>query len=225
MILRLILALAGANIALAQNAAVGVRVYDYANLEPWSLRHFLSLTQKILAATGMSVQVKLYRGKGALSSEAVEGIVAQPLIVRILADDNEAKGHSRGPALGRSYAGRDGGALASIFLVPVRDQAAAACIPWEVILSHAAAHEIGHLLLGADAHTSRGVMKANWDRSDYQDMFQHRCHFTREQALTLAGRYGSPPTLTASVGHERDISSPQRRRERREKQQEHSLHC
>jgi hypothetical protein len=202
MILRLILALVGATIAFAQNAAVGVQVYDYTNLEPNVLRHFLASTQNILAGTGMSVQVELYRGKGALSREPAEEIVVQSLIVRILANDAEAKSHSRGTALGRSYAGNDGGSIASIFLAPVRDQAAAANVPWDMVLSYAAAHEVGHLLLGVQAHTPRGVMKAHWDRSDYLDMFQNRCHFTRTQAAALAGRYGSPVTLSASLGQE-----------------------
>jgi hypothetical protein len=204
MIPRLILALAGVNIAFAQNAAVGVQVYDYADLEPNVLRHFLALTQNILAGTRMSIQVKLCRGKGALCPQAVQGIAAQPLIVRILAEDTEAKGHSREGALGRSYIGPDGGSLASIFLAAVRDQAAAANVPCGLVLSYAAAHEIGHLLLGAQAHALRGVMKAHWDPSDYVDMFQNRCHFTREQAATLAGLSGNPVTLTASVSQEEE---------------------
>jgi hypothetical protein len=65
-------------------------------------------------------------------------------------------------------------------------------VPWVGVLAHAAAHEVGHLLLGTQAHTSEGLMKANWVRSDFMAMDQDRCHFTVEQARMLANRYGTP---------------------------------
>ena len=43
------------------------------------------------------------------------------------------------------------------------------------------------MILGGDAHTPRGLMKANWDRTDYQSMNQNDCRFTAEQVRRLAG--------------------------------------
>jgi hypothetical protein len=113
------------------------------------------------------------------------------LMITILAGEPTHTSNSRRPALGQSSADCNGGTFASVFLAPIREQADAVNIPWVVILSHATAHEVGHLLLGAQAHTSRGLMKANWERSDYVAMYQKRCHFTREQAMMLARRYGN----------------------------------
>jgi hypothetical protein len=36
------------------------------------------------------------------------------------------------------------------------------------ILGHAIAHEIGHVLLGSNEHSSVGLMRARWDKADWQ---------------------------------------------------------
>ncbi len=59
------------------------------------------------------------------------------------------------------------------------------------MLAYAAAHEVGHLLLGEQAHTPRGLMKATWDTHDFQAMAQNGFHLSPEQARELASRYGT----------------------------------
>ena len=55
-----------------------------------------------------------------------------------------------------------GGALATIFMDRVLWLADAAKIEVGPLLGRAMAHEIGHLLLGANAHTDVGLMRAVW---------------------------------------------------------------
>jgi hypothetical protein len=98
--------------------------------------------------------------------------------------------------LGQSFADNKGGTYASVFLASVQDQAAEANVPWITVLAYAAVHEIGHLLLGNQTHTLRGLMKANWGREDYAGMDQNRCHFSSEQILQLTLRYGARPGWT-----------------------------
>jgi hypothetical protein len=38
------------------------------------------------------------------------------------------------------------------------------------LLGHVMAHEIGHVLEGADHHSGEGVMKARWETADFQKM-------------------------------------------------------
>ena len=185
------LAVAGSpNANSAKAATLQVQIYDYADLEPQTLRQFLSRTERILANTGMSVQLSLCRGSIAVSCENQTGSI-DSLLVRIVAGAAKTTKNANRPALGQSFADQNGGSHATVFVRPVQDQAAASNVPWVVVLAHAVAHEVGHLLLGAQAHTSRGLMKANWDRSDYKAMDQNQCHFTPEQARMLASRYGS----------------------------------
>jgi hypothetical protein len=179
-----------------QTSSVRVQVYDYANLETATLNHFLSLTKDILSNTGISVRVNLCQGNGAMPCKSAVD-ARRTLMITILAGDAKHMSNSRGRALGQSSADRNGGTFGSVFLAPIRDEAGAADIPWVIVLSYATAHEVGHLLLGTQAHTSRGLMKANWDRGDYMDMFQKRCHFTQEQALLMVRRYGNDATRSS----------------------------
>ena len=50
------------------------------------------------------------------------------------------------------------------------------------LLGHVIAHEMGQLLLPYDSHSSRGVMRAEWDRAQFEDMAKELLRFTPEQA-------------------------------------------
>ena len=62
-----------------------------------------------------------------------------------------------------------------------------------VVLAHAMAHEIGHLLL-PHGHSASGLMRANWDDADLRRALHRQLNFTPQQAesirvrlLTLSG--------------------------------------
>ena len=153
------------------------------------MRCIVTTAQQILARTGMSVQVGLYRGNGAVSCDNQAG-ERQPLVVRIIPGGAKTMSNVRSERLGQSYVEHDGGIVASVFLAGARKQAAAANVPWITVLSYAAAHEVGHLLLGDRAHASRGVMRAQWNRNDYMAMSQNQFDFSSEQSKILARRCG-----------------------------------
>jgi len=48
------------------------------------------------------------------------------------------------------------------------------------LLAHVLVHEVTHILQGIHRHSGRGVMKANWDGSDYQAMRWKPLSFTPE---------------------------------------------
>jgi hypothetical protein len=189
-ILLLFLALAGnAKTLTAQSSAVQVEVYDYADLKPESLHKVVTLTQQILAGAGLSVQVQLCRGSLAVSCEGLSGST-RSLVVRVAAGGSKTMDSALRAPLGQSIADHQGGTYASIFMERIQDAAAEANVPWNTVLAYAVAHEVGHLLLGSDAHTPRGVMKGNWGRKDYEAMNQNQFHFIEGQAHLLASRFG-----------------------------------
>lgn len=71
-------------------------------------------------------------------------------------------------ALGISYLSADGsGCYSEVFVEPVEElQKKEFLIGTAPLLGQAMAHEIGHLLLGANAHSARGIMRALWQRGD-----------------------------------------------------------
>jgi hypothetical protein len=198
-ILFLLLALAGnVNTLLAEAPALQVQVYDYADLEPGPLHKAVALTQEILTSAGVSVQVKICRGSSAVSCDAGVGS-ARYLVIRIVAGGTKMNDSVVHPHMGQSVADQKGGTYSSIFLERVQDAAAEANVPWDTVLAYAAAHEVGHLLLGSEAHTARGLMKACWGRDDYEAMNQHQFHFIDQQAHLLANRYGRSPSTNPAV--------------------------
>jgi hypothetical protein len=101
--------------------------------------------------------------------------------------------------LGQSIVTHDGGTYASVFLELAEEKAAETNLPRILVLSYAAAHEVGHLLLGKEAHTLQGLMKADWEKEDFRAIGQNRFHFSPEQARELKRRYGAGRSTGAAV--------------------------
>jgi hypothetical protein len=53
------------------------------------------------------------------------------------------------------------------------------------VLGHVMAHEIGHLLLGTNAHSSMGIMRPKWQSQELRSLQMGRLLFTSEQALAM----------------------------------------
>ena len=49
------------------------------------------------------------------------------------------------------------------------------------VLGSAMAHELGHILLGAGSHAPAGLMRANWDAEELNDISKGRLCFLRDQ--------------------------------------------
>jgi hypothetical protein len=60
-----------------------------------------------------------------------------------------------------------------------------------VVLAHAMAHEIGHLLLPY-GHSATGLMRADWNSRDLNLALDRRLNFTSEQAELIRGQLLAP---------------------------------
>ena len=67
------------------------------------------------------------------------------------------------------------------------------------LLGHVIAHEMGHLLLPANSHSSRGVMRAEWDRTQFDDMTKGLLTFTPQQVQLIRSRVRAMLTGTPKV--------------------------
>lgn len=179
-----------ANTVSAQTSALQVQVYDFVSLTPATLHEFIARTQEILARSGVSLEVVVCT-TGAMLCESRTGSSRQ-IVIRVVTGSVRKMRNVRRESLGFSVADSNGGTYASVFVQPTKDAAAEEKLPWVIVLAYAAAHEIGHLLLGNRTHTANGVMKANWDSGDIWAMAQNRLQFSPAQRRELASRYGTP---------------------------------
>ena len=193
----LLLTLAGyANTVSAQTSALQVQVYDYTGLNPAALHEFVARTQEILASSGISLEVDAC-ARGGAPCESHTGSSRQ-VVLRVVADTGKSMKNIRWEKLGMSIADHDGGTYATVFLKPAEEKASDANLPRIVVLAYAAAHEVGHLLLG-EAHCPQGLMKAIWNMNDFQAMAQNNLHFSPEQTRELSSRYGFVPQAEANA--------------------------
>ena len=64
------------------------------------------------------------------------------------------------------------------------------------ILGHTMAHEIGHLLLGTNAHSGMGLMRPNWQGQELWRIERGTLLFTPEQARSMQNKLGSSTERT-----------------------------
>jgi hypothetical protein len=174
----------------APPAALQVQVYDYTGLRPAAFRELTRQTQEILTGAGLSVEVDACTREISTPCEGRRGSFRQ-VVVRLVAGTARNSNRGRWQHLGQSIATRDGGTYATVFSELAEEKAAEANLPRILVLSYAVAHEVGHLLLGNDAHTPQGLMKAEWEPDDFRAMAQNRFHFSEEQVRDLKSRYGA----------------------------------
>ena len=190
---------ANAKTVSAQTSALQVQVYDYTGLSPAAFHELVARTQDILARSGVSLEVDAC-ARGAAPCESHSGSSRQ-IVIRVIADTPNGMKNIRLEKLGQSVVDRDGGTYATVFLRPAEEKASDANLPRIVVLAYAAAHEIGHLLLG-EAHSPQGLMKATWGANDFLAMSQNYLRFSPEQARKLTSRYSIPRRAEAGADTE-----------------------
>ena len=78
------------------------------------------------------------------------------------------------------------GTRIQVFYDRVRERVTPDMVP--TLLGYVLAHEIAHVLEGMDVHSDKGIMKARWELSDYDQMARERLTFTdRDIRFIYAG--------------------------------------
>lgn len=191
-----------------QNARLTVSVYNDAEVPADVLKLAENEASRIFRQAGIELYLLNCRIP-AVSQDASqacrEAVFPEHLHLRIA---RRSLGLKR-ETMGLSFQSDDGsGCYADLFYEPMEQlhQSDGTDIP--SILSHVAAHEIGHLLLGANSHSSAGIMHARWTAEELASarvgglIFSENesrqmkaklataMHATKERLLTPAARTG-----------------------------------
>jgi hypothetical protein len=93
---------------------------------------------------------------------------------------------------------------ASVFYDRVSKLAGGDRAPVDVLLGRAMAHEIGHLLLGANSHSPNGIMRGHWSPREFRLDARLDLLFTmgqsRRMRARLAEREQFSPAKAAEIG-------------------------
>ena len=110
----------------------------------------------------------------------------------------------RDSILGISYLASDGtGFQADIFYDEIEKLRQETFLDPAILLGHVAAHEIGHLLLGTNSHSSGGIMRAHWTMEELARANNGLLLFTKSQShrmtekLCVAMASGEWPSVSS----------------------------
>jgi len=114
-------------------------------------------------------------------------VAAHPHITLVLLSaEGGRRMHQISDAMGYAPAsGSDGGRIAYVLVDRVDRISRGYAAEHAVVLAAALAHELGHLLLPPKPHTPTGVMRSEWNQSDFRKLREGRLHFTGPQAEQL----------------------------------------
>ncbi len=172
---------------LARPAELEIVIHDCSGLNPRTIGKGVSELRAVLLFAKPNVDVAGCQDQANLAS-AESSTDLRPLELWILRDPAKKPKDSRRQPLGYSVV-RDRGGHGVIFGQTVLSQANAGNVPWSLLFAYAAAHEIGHLVLGP-SHSETGLMKPNWDRKDLQAMYRNSVHFSGEQKRSIVAYSG-----------------------------------
>jgi hypothetical protein len=174
------------NAAVAAEPELRIRLIDEVNLDTQDRETVRSKAREILARAGVSSIWLDCPAKPSPETPqgCLDALSATDLIIRIL--PRTMIGHDNG--LGSSVANRDGGVYGLIYYPKVEQTAQTVGVPVPVLLALAAVHEIGHLVLGNQAHWPAGVMHPRWGRKEVADMTAMNHYFNRTQSKQLQAR-------------------------------------
>ena len=168
----------------AEDIAITIRVYDYAQASPTILALAEREAGRIFGEAGLKVVWLDCAPQHTLSVPqdlCQKAIEAEDVRLRILLapvrnflQDN-VFGFAVSPALATVY-------YESALDFAKNDEGE---FEFPIVLGCAIAHEIGHLLLGSKAHSVSGVMRAQWEREHIRQALRGAMVFTPSQARLM----------------------------------------
>ena len=165
-----------------------VSLFNDARIPPLTLLRAEKVTTQIFAASGISID---WLNCGRLTENDPERAACSQasfpshLHVRI-----QPHSLNLNPStLGLSYSGQNGtGQQADIFYAGVALLEQCNHADSAILLGTVIAHELGHLLLGADSHAPAGLMRPFWNADDLSRSAFTQLVFTPEQSRKLRAR-------------------------------------
>jgi hypothetical protein len=161
---------------------ITVLLMDYVNL-PDDVRSEVTINAKrIFGQAGVTAEfVECFHGGVMTDLPACTAPLGSDLILRILRPKQAVKDRQ----LGYAAMTAQGGAYVTVFIDPVQRRARLSSLSDGVLIGHAVAHEIGHLLLGANSHSSSGIMRPVWRPCDEEWMVKRALLFDARQARQI----------------------------------------
>jgi hypothetical protein len=162
-ILALVLATGTVN---ASAESLTILLHDYAEVGQSALQRAQTQAARILRSAGIETKWVNCPGSGERPPECHESPAATELVLHLLPAGTTRRDMQPG-ALGFAVPPEPGsfGSYGGVMYDRV-ERLRSPIVSTSVVLGHAIAHELGHLLLGPDRHAAAGIMKSEWHRKE-----------------------------------------------------------
>lgn len=171
-----------------ESPSVAISVFNDAGISSRILRQSEEVASRVFEESSIHVEwVNCSPAEEALEHEAAcpEAAFPDHLHVHIVRRSLNMKDS----VLGVSFLSPDGsGCQADVFYEGIERMYRESLVHTTVILGHVMAHEIGHLLLGINSHSSRGIMHAHWGKEDLTRAEACKLLFAESQSRRMAQR-------------------------------------
>jgi hypothetical protein len=164
--------------------AITVRVYDYTDVPDVMLRRAKEDVSRIFLQAGIDIT-----WIDVPNTNPAAGFAVQIMIRRRPVDrPTNASDSVMGTSLGDTH---DAGGSVFVFRDRVTHVAHERQQDVARVLGYAMAHEMGHLLLIYPAHSTNGLMRAEWDGDDLRHIAHGSMLFTPAQATLIRAKVAS----------------------------------
>jgi len=97
-----------------------------------------------------------------------------------------------GDIFGQSFLNEQGeGNYAKVYLTPLSSAKALEVVREGDLVGYVVAHELGHLLLGKNSHSTEGLMRAKWEVWELREAAKGNLLFTKSETERMRVRYFS----------------------------------
>jgi len=171
------------SVASAQDSSqITVLVNDSAGVESSVLRNAEREAGRMFDAAGIEIQWV----NCAETHECLRILGPKEFVLHIVPAGNTQSDF----VFGEAFLGEDGrGQYSDVFFDRLRQTAGD--VDLALLLGAVSAHELGHLLLGSNSHSSIGIMEPRWGPEGLRKVGMGMLLFTREQARSMRSRLGA----------------------------------
>jgi hypothetical protein len=165
-----------------------IRIYDLAEIPTASLSRALKEADRLFQQAGIEIQWVECAGRtrnAAKAKECDQPVGPLRLNVKISFSRGNTGPIAEDTLFGMAEPYDRGGVEATLYYDHIDTFARSGSASQSLVLAHALAHEVGHLLLWSKSHSLGGIMKASWARRDLKTIEQGKLAFSLEEAQSL----------------------------------------
>ena len=183
-----------------------IRVYDYQHLPLASIARAQQRVTDIYSTIGVRTEWReVTRPSQAQGFDPKTIPDAEDLLVIVLRPEMSRHKQFSDNVLGSAVVTpHDGGRIAYVLFDRLKEMAKVAAADPMDAMGVVIAHELGHLMLPGQGHSSMGLMRATWSPRELRSAFEGQMAFTTEQGISIRSRLlrmasvsGDKPVVTA----------------------------